>query len=184
MRFASNVKATQLAKVQALLVVSTLWGCGADRNSPNHGIGELAVPDRADFPLVSDAMQLRCGTLDCHGQMGRNLRLFGHFGLRLDNSHNPFEPPTTEAEYDASYLSVVGLEPETTSKVIKRELTPVQLAFVRKPRAIELHKGHQLMTQGDPLDRCLVSWLLGAFDADACTTVIETPRPEPDGGPK
>jgi hypothetical protein len=70
------------------------------------------------------------------------------------------------------------------TKVVKKELSPIQLAFVRKPRSIELHKGHQLMTQGDPLDRCLVGWVTGAFDADACMTVVTTHRPEPDGGAK
>jgi hypothetical protein len=178
-----NVKATQLMKAQALLVLSTLCGCEADLRTPNSGIGELQVPSREDFTLVSDAMQLKCGSLDCHGQIGRNLRLFGHYGLRLADADNPYEPfMSTPEEYEASYLSVTGLEPETMSKVIKKELTPIQLALVRKPREIEKHKGHHLMTQGDALDRCLVGWLLAAFDPDSCTTVITSGKPEPDAG--
>jgi hypothetical protein len=176
-------KATQLMKAQALLAFLTLGGCGGDLSSPNHGIAELQFPSRADFPPVSDAMQLRCGTLDCHGQVGRNLRLYGHYGLRLKDTDNPFDPfMSTEEEYEASYRSVTELEPEMMSKVVKKEAQSIDLVFVRKPRGLEKHKGHTLMYQGDPLDRCLVGWVKGAFDPDACMTVITTSKPEPDGG--
>jgi hypothetical protein len=179
-----NGKATQLMKSQALLVFLTLGGCGPDLRSENNAIGELQFPTRDDFPAVSDAMQLKCGTLDCHGQMGRNLRLFGHYGLRLVDGGNPIEPfMSTDEEYEASYLAVIGLEPETMTKVVTKQLAPIDLQFVRKPRNIEKHKGHQLMVKGDLLDRCLVGWLTGAPDSDACTYVITHPKPEPDGGP-
>lgn len=36
---------------------------------------------------VADALQPSCGTLDCHRQVTRNLRLFGARGLRLDPTH-------------------------------------------------------------------------------------------------
>jgi hypothetical protein len=178
-----DVKAMQFRKAQALLAFSMLAGCGGDLSSPNHGIGELQFPSRADFPGVSDAMQLRCGTLDCHGQVGRNLRLYGHYGLRLKDTDTPLDPfMSTEEEYEASYLSVTQLEPEILSKVVKKEAATIDLTFVRKPRGLEHHKGHQLMSQGDSLDRCLVGWLTGSFDADACTAVTTTPKPQPDGG--
>jgi len=179
-----NVKATHLMTSQALLVFLTLGGCGPDLRSENSAIGDLQFPTRDDFPAVSDAMQLKCGTLDCHGQTGRNLRLFGHYGLRLADGGNPIDPfESTEEEYEASYLSVIGLEPEAMTKVVRKQLAPIDLQFVRKPRNIESHKGHQLMSKGDPLDRCLVGWLTAAFDADACTYVVTHPKPEPDGGP-
>jgi hypothetical protein len=183
MRSMLNVKAGPLIKAVASLALVTLCGCEADLRSPNNGIGELEFPSRADFPPVADAMQARCGTLDCHGQIGRNMRVFGRLGLRLPGEGgDPMSPLTTDEEYTASYLSVTNLEPETMSKVVKNELSPVQLAFVRKPRELEKHKGLQLMTKGDPLDRCLVGWLTGTPDPDACTQVILTPKPEPDGG--
>ena len=179
-----NVKAAQLMKSQALLVFLTLGGCGPDLRSENSAIGELQFPTRDDFPAVSDAMQLKCGTLDCHGQMGRNLRLFGHYGLRLVDGGNPIDPfESTEEEYEASYLSVIGLEPEAMTKVVRKQLAPIDLQFVRKPRNIESHKGHQLMIKGDALDTCLVGWLTGAFEGDACAYVVTHPKPEPDGGP-
>src|SRR4051812_23481216 len=73
----------------------------------------LAAPAAADFPEVSDALELSCGTLDCHGQVGRNLRVYGYGGLRLSAIDPPAGDPTTDLEYLASYVSLVSLEPET-----------------------------------------------------------------------
>jgi hypothetical protein len=175
---------TKLGKTALLaLGIVAMSGCGADLRSPESGIGDLAVPSRDDFALVGDAMQRRCGTLDCHGQIGRNLRLFGRLGLRLPGGGDLFDP-TTEEEYSASYRSTVGLEPETLSKVVKKDVSPYELAMVRKPRGLESHKGFQLMTRGDALDICIVGWLIGEPSPDACTAVIETSKPpESDGGP-
>jgi len=163
-----------------------LFGCGGDLSSSD-AVGRLSVPSRADFPPVADAMQLSCGTLDCHGQVGRNLRLYGRYGLRLDPTYDPLTQQTSDAEYDASYASVVGLEPEAMSSVVQHHSGPDALAMVRKSRGTELHKGGQLVNPGDPLDSCMVGWLVGAPDATACNTFVNAPRPEPpkrgpDGG--
>jgi hypothetical protein len=53
-----------------------------------------------------------CGSLDCHGQIGRNLRLYGMQGLRLDPKDVPCGAHTSQAEIDADYQTVIGLEPE------------------------------------------------------------------------
>jgi hypothetical protein len=165
---------------QGLAVAVLLFACGAsvtDQGAEQDG-EPLSVPNRAMFPHVENAMQMRCGTLDCHGQTGRNMRLYGLRGLRLDPHDNPLDGTTTTAEYDASYWSVVGLEPETLSSVVKQGgAHPETLTMIRKPRGIEMHKGGQLMTEGDPMDRCLVGWLAGRYDA-MCDTVTKTPRPE------
>jgi len=159
-----------------------LLGCKADLYEGVSQPRELAIPSRVEFKRVGDATQLHCGTLDCHGQIGRNMRLYGHYGLRLDPNDNPLEAPTSPAEYDASYWSVVGLEPEALSKVIADFAKLETLTLIRKARGIEKHKGGQLMTEGDSLDRCIVGWIIGAFEADACNAVTQTPRPELDGG--
>jgi hypothetical protein len=130
---------------------------------------------------VADAMQKHCGTLDCHGQIGRNLRLYGRLGLRLPGDGGTLDP-TTEAEYHASYLAVIGLEPEALSKVVNKDSSPFELTMVRKPRGLEKHKGLQLMDRGDALDICFVGWLIGEYNVDACAAAIDIPRPEPDGG--
>jgi hypothetical protein len=54
---------------------------------------------------------------------------------------------------------------------------PEWLSLVRKPLAIEKHKGAQLMTPGDALYRCLVSWLGGALDTGACDEIASAQRP-------
>jgi len=137
----------------------------------------LSAPSQADFPEVGNALELHCGTLDCHGQKGRNLRLYGYGGLRLSASQTPSGDPTTPQEIDASYASLVGLEPETISQVVSRRLDPDQLSLVRKMRGIERHKGGQLVRQGDALDRCVVLWLTALFDPAPCADVVNAPNP-------
>jgi hypothetical protein len=132
---------------------------------------QLLAPTRTGFEQVADAMQPHCGTLDCHGQAGRNMRLFGSRGLRLAPDGNPLDGDTTTAEYDATFWSVVGLEPETLTAVLQdKGADPERLSLIRKARGHERHKGGTLMAAGDPLDRCLISWLAGAIDQAACLT--------------
>jgi hypothetical protein len=129
----------------------------------------LLAPPRAKFEDVADAMQPHCGTLDCHGQAGRNMRLFGARGLRLAPGATPLDGDTTPAEYDATFWSVVGLEPETmTAVVADHGADPERLSLIRKARGHERHKGGTLMTEGDVLDQCLISWLASAIVASAC----------------
>jgi hypothetical protein len=156
-------------------------GCGAAE--PEAGrLSRTQLPTRADFPAVGAALQHRCATLDCHGQVGRNLRLYGFGGLRLSTPDNPIgDPtvdPTTVSELDASYESTVGLEPEALWQVLTQGADPNQLSIVRKTRGIEKHKGGQLARVGDPLDRCLVLWLTNKADPSPCEQVSDAPRPE------
>ncbi len=171
---------------QGLATVSTAWAiatCGGDLTNSD-AVAHVAVPSRSDFSPVADAMELHCGTLDCHGQVGRNMRLYGQYGLRLSPNDDPLTEATSEAEYDASYESIVGLEPEAVSSVVLHNAGPDALTMVRKARGIEQHKGGQLMTEGDPLDRCIVGWLTGSLDATACAPKArpEPPRAGADGG--
>ncbi len=168
--------------VRSFPIGLALMGCGGDLSNAN-AIQQLSVPSRADFPPVADAMQLSCGTLDCHGQVGRNMRLYGRYGLRLDPTYDPLTEDTSDAEYDATYASIVGLEPEAMSSVVRHQAGPDALTMIRKARGIEEHKGGQLVTVGDPLDTCMVGWLVGEVDAGACDTLINTPRPEPPKAP-
>jgi hypothetical protein len=137
----------------------------------------LSAPSRTDFPDVGNALQMRCGTLDCHGQVGRNMRLYGFGGLRLSAPETPNGDPTTDQELNASYDSVVGLEPEALSHVVTHHADPDQLSLVRKMRGIERHKGGQQSQVGDALDRCVVLWLTGNFDSTPCGSVISAPTP-------
>ncbi len=160
-----------------------LWAIGCGSAEPQAGrLNETQLPDRAAFVVVATAMQRRCGTLDCHGQSGRNLRLYGLGGLRLSTPEapivDPVADPSTVPELDASYTSTIGLEPEALWRVLAQGADPNQLSIVRKMRGIEKHKGGQLARAGDALDRCLVSWLTDRADPTPCEQINEAPRPE------
>lgn len=142
----------------------------------------LLVPPRAGFESVADAMQPSCGTLDCHGQPDRNLRLFGGRGLRLDPVKGSKDGDTDPAEYDANYWSVVALEPEILSMVIAEGARdPEQWILIRKGRGTTRHKGGTLMHPNDDLDQCIVEWLKGNILVDRCFAAsrIGVDRPTP-----
>jgi hypothetical protein len=117
------------------------------------------------FQPVSRVMEARCGTLDCHGQISRPLRIFGQQGLRLPTMHP--EPGyvtagtvgTTPEELLANYASMIGLEPEKLKKVVEGQADPDSLTLVRKPRLTEKHKGGKIWSQNDFGDACIIKWL-------------------------
>ena len=149
----------------ALLVIA--FACAP---SPDARVTETP-PDRASFPLVADLLVHRCGTLDCHGQTSRNMRLYGSLGLRLAPGDRPVSKgTTTSAEYDEDFASVIGLEPDVMTAVVTQGgAQPERLTFVRKARGAENHKGGTLWSAGDAQDRCVTSWLAGATDVADCT---------------
>jgi hypothetical protein len=137
------------------------------------------APDRQTFGPVADAMQPSCGTLDCHGKRERNFRMFGARGLRLDPMDTSAEGTTQDEEYDATYASLVALEPESLDAFVRRRsASAATLTLVRKGRGLDGHKGGVQMLPGDPLDRCIVTWLRGAPDADSCRRVRLAERPK------
>jgi hypothetical protein len=131
-------------------------------------------PDRASFPEVGQVLVRHCGTLDCHGMRGRNLRLYGNEGLRWAQADRPLAPPcTTTDEYDQDFESVVALEPEVMSAVVAdKGAEPTRLTLVRKARGAESHKGGAPFSEGDDGDRCLTSWLASATETDACLRAL------------
>ncbi|MDI1443497.1 hypothetical protein [Polyangium sp. 6x1] len=134
----------------------------------------LLVPSRVTYPSVGDALEYRCATLDCHGKPERNLRLYGSSGMRLEAGDVPGHGETTDAEYEASYRSVIGLEPEVLGLVIAEGgRAPERLSLVRKARGEEAHKGGAQIVPGDDADRCLTSWLSAATDEAACVRAAE-----------
>jgi hypothetical protein len=164
--------------VRALVIPAALFAATltAGCSVPQSRIGIDAPPEDqfAAMGSVGDYLDHRCGTIDCHGQQGRNLRMWGCWGLRLDvdavaSCIPPIGVPTTLDEYNATYRSLVGLEPAVMSTVVQTHATnPELLTFIRKARGLESHKGGHLVTPGDPQDTCMVSWLAGNTDMMAC----------------
>ena len=133
----------------------------------------LVGPDRDTFPPVQSFLDHRCGSLDCHGSRFRNLRMFGHDGLRLAPGDVPGGAPTTDSEVDQTYVSIVGLEPEPMAAVVADHgADPERLTLVRKARGIEPHGGGIIMLAGDARDTCIVSWLAGSVDPAACSRAL------------
>jgi hypothetical protein len=166
--------------LRALALALALVGVLACSSPPSDARVVAAPPDRASFPAVADVLEHRCGSLDCHGTVYRNLRLYGREGLRLSPFDRPTSKPgaTTVAEYDEDFLSVVALEPEAMSAVVREGgAAPERLTLVRKARGAEHHKGGVSMSSGDDADRCVTSWLSGRTDLAACDEGLRAPVP-------
>ena len=127
------------------------------------------VATRERFALVSDAMVYQCGTLDCHGSTFRNLRLYGYGGLRKSGRPDESFPLRAQAEVDANYDAIVGLEPESFVTVVgEGGREPERLTLIAKARALQNHRGGPVMKPGDPIDDCITSWLRGNVDDARC----------------
>ncbi len=163
------------------LFVGALIACNIPSSSATYT--QTTLPDQASFPPVSAMLAVHCGSLDCHGNVARNLRIYGSAGLRFSSSDQPFVPLcNTPDEVTQDYTSVVGLEPEQMDQVAAGA-DPGILTMVRKARGTEAHKGEQIWKQGDDSDVCLVSWLTGAADAAACARSIASALPAGDQSP-
>ncbi|MCC6556062.1 MAG: hypothetical protein IT372_24135 [Polyangiaceae bacterium] len=146
------------------------------------GVDEAAVTtvdcppsDQASFGPVSAVLERHCGTLDCHGNAARPLRIYGDQGLRRPEPPDSTNVPpgqygqyypggtvsTTQAELDDNAAAICGLEPELLAKVRKGEEEPDILTFIRKARLEEKHKGGRLWAKGEAGDQCMIKWLTG-----------------------
>jgi hypothetical protein len=124
---------------------------------------------------VDALLEKRCGTLDCHGQYGRGMRIFGVNGSRLigqDAANIPGDQPTTDAELVANYQAVIGLQPELMSEVVQGKVSPTSLLLLRKPLQLERHKGGPVFVQDDAAYNCIVSWLGGQTSDSQCAASI------------
>jgi hypothetical protein len=135
------------------------------------------TPSEASFAPLGLVLIQACGTLDCHGQVGRNLRIYGNTGLRLSSANVPTSlTPTTADEISQDFGSVVGLEPEIMSEVAAdKGVDPERLTFYRKARGLESHKGGTIVLPGDARDVCITSWLSGSIDEAQCTVALTYP---------
>jgi hypothetical protein len=130
---------------------------------------------------VGTVFEKRCGSLDCHGNIGRNMRIYSTNGLRLPNDAGltPGNGDTTLDESNANYLSIMTLEPEDTNAVLEGG-DPYSLQILKKPLEIEKHKGGPVIRRGDDAESCISSWLL--FDPehpiqeDACRRAAIFPK--------
>ncbi len=174
----------QLVAVATFASACALAGCSTVPSDARVGL-DAPNSSEQEFGPVADYLDHRCGSLDCHGQVGRNLRIWGCEGMRLDPTDIPQcnralgGRQTTPAEHQATYRSLVGLEPAVMSAVVDGHGEhPELLTFVRKARGTETHKGGTLITPGDAQDTCITTWLAGQTDVDpdgGCPAAISFP---------
>lgn len=162
------------------LAVLFLISCADDGAAP---LSTYEVPSSLHFDAVARTLDAHCGTLDCHGQTGRNLRLFGYSGLRLDPGDVSGIGATTAREAGADYCSATALEPEILDRVVTEGGEhPERLTLIRKARGTERHLGETVFPEGSAGDLCLVTWLSGRSDelaapCDASLSDLRDPPP-------
>jgi hypothetical protein len=163
-----------VANVFAVTLVTITTGCLVASSDSRFN---EQIPDATSFPLVSSMLIQACGSLDCHGTAGRNLRLYGDTGLRYSPTDIPSTlVPTTADEIAQDFESVIGLEPEIMSQVVASGgADPQRLIFYRKALGLESHKGGAAVLHGDARDACITTWLQGEADATSCTAALSLP---------
>lgn len=153
------------------------------------GVSDIVMPpfDTVTFRSVSAVMERRCGTLDCHGQTSRPLRIYGQYGLRRPEPqgspnvedyaeyYSGGKESTTLAELEDNYRSMCALEPELTGDVYAKKASADVLTIVRKARLREKHKGGLLWNKGEPGDVCMTNWLTGNNDLSQCGVELGHP---------
>jgi hypothetical protein len=182
--------AAALAALTGAVVAATTQACAPVDDS---AVTEVDAPSLDEFvgvnltatqAGVSRVLELRCGSLDCHGQVGRAMRIYGQDGLRFvdDAGDQPGVQPTTDTEHQANYQSVIGLQPEEMSLVVDQLAPPEALLLLRKPLQLERHKGGAVFVEGDDAYQCITSWRessagdagSGGTDFTACGAAIAT----------
>ena len=143
-------------------------------------VSPLALPDKDQFITggVDAFMQRRCGALDCHGQVGRPLRIYSPNGLRLNDGPNGardtrgYQPN----ESSANYYAVVGREPEEISQCLVTQGAFVDFLLLKKPLGIDQggvrHKGGSVLRSTDSGFDCLLGWASGQVDPAKCADAV------------
>jgi hypothetical protein len=172
-----------MRRAKLALLLGALAGGAAVTSSCDDSLNardEYLCPDKAVYTThVSELMERRCGTLDCHGNSFRPMRLYGELSLRHQQEDNVTGGnATTDREKDANYLTVCSIEPERLSEVASDPggQSVNQLLLVRKARGTEGHKGGKVFNAFDDADLCVVGWLRGDSDksvAQACAKALE-----------
>jgi hypothetical protein len=126
---------------------------------------------------VDAVFERRCGSLDCHGQYGRPLRIYSQYGLRMPNPSNagPGSGPTTTEEQNENYRSIVALEPEKMTNIIKSipNGDPFTLLILEKPLNRESHKGGPVISKDDATSQCLAAWIgKGTLDPNCMAAAL------------
>jgi hypothetical protein len=156
----------------AASVVSTVIGCAGPAGDDKFVI--TPPPGPPTFNPVSTVVELHCGTLNCHGNEARNMRFFGFYGVRLDARDKTGFAVTTDAEFLANFESLIAIEPERLSQIVRSGgANASKWVVLSKGRGDEHHKGGARLVRGDAADTCILSWISARqggppVNAEAC----------------
>jgi hypothetical protein len=161
----------------ALAAVLLVSACASPPHETTVTVGSL---DQASYGAqVHPIFVKTCGATTCHGKAPRGLRVYGEGALRLDGATGP----TTSGETAATYDSIVGLEPEKLDAFLagepRQEALAEKLLALAKPLAIERHRGGTSLRKGEAAEQCILTWLLGHTDSQACAAAAAAPTVPP-----
>lgn len=160
----------------AIALVAVLYSTACISSVDSGAVAPLELPDRNQFinDGVNTFMERRCGALDCHGQVGRPLRIYSSNGLRKEDGPKGVRDtrPTTDLEKLDNYFAVVGLEPEEITRSRLTEGNFTDFLLLKKPLGMEgggvRHKGGPVLRAGDSGFECLITWISGAVNKANC----------------
>ena len=167
---------TGIALLTWLVAVTVVFCNGCITSVDSGATSPLALPDKDQFinQGVNVFMEKRCGALDCHGQIGRPLRIYSANGLRKNDGPNGARD-TRETQPDeklANYFSVVGLEPEQISVSRVSGGAYDDFLLLKKPLSIEgggvRHKGGPVLRSTDSGFECMITWISGTVNKAKC----------------
>lgn len=160
----------------AIMLLASGNGCSVNAGQ----VSPLALPDKDQFinQGVDTFMQRRCGALDCHGQVGRPLRIYSPNGLRLNDGPNGARDTRgiQPNESAANYYAVVGLEPEEISQCLVTGGAFIDFLLLKKPLGLDQggvrHKGGSVLRSTDSGFDCLLGWASGQVDPAKCADAV------------
>ena len=168
---------TQLLALLAAALSTVVGACAAPPRETTVTVGAL---DQASYDAqVHPIFVKTCGATTCHGKAARGLRVYGEAALRLDAAIGP----TTAGETTATFESIVGLEPEKLDAFVadqpRQEAVALKLLVLAKPLATERHRGGTSLRKGEAAEQCILTWLLGHTNPQACAAAAMAPTVPP-----
>ena len=86
-------RALAFAIVSALALLSAITACeGPDKGELERKVSTRAAPGSFRTSGVTTVFERRCGSLDCHGSIGRNMRIYSSNGPLKRNASSEKNP--------------------------------------------------------------------------------------------
>jgi hypothetical protein len=175
----SKLSTRGLAAIALMVLATVGLGFGAASCVGEGELEAFSCPNKDVFTQnVSPFIERRCGTLDCHGQPTRPMRIYGQLGLRHPGEMNVSGgATTTPLELESNYAAICNLTPEAMKDSADTiGASADQLLLVNKMRGLERHKGGKVVVEQSPGDRCVLLWLKFKTAADVgpeCTKAVD-----------